>query len=319
MQKNPKYGSEGVYPAYWQDEPLSFVLAKKQHELVKAGMSEDEAYVLAEKHAEKLEHDAYDSMVVVNKTLEAKGAKLPISANKEVGAEVAKWKRVLSTVPYDKLSDADQGEIDHLVQTKILKWNEVERDRRMRDPVFATQFDKLRDAVFPEMAGPRRQEFLDGREDFKVQQLNMFGIASTSQLQTAAPFYYEDYVHFFNRLKDQPYLGKWTERNREKLSRWIIDTLAMKAKLEGKSRIEMQVYLDAIRSQFFPMVKQPHRVKDFSLPSVDEIRSMLYSNDIGYRTEDSKLFVFRSYRLPMLLFPKETLTAIFTADHVRLQ
>jgi hypothetical protein len=321
FQRSPKYNSEGVYPAYWQDEPLSLILAKKQYELVKGGMDEEAAYEEAEKFAEKFEQDAYEELVTLTSALGEKGARLPATANKEVAAEIARWKRILSKHNYAKLSDADQGEIDYLLQTKILKWNQVERDRRMADPIFTMQFETLRDYIFPEIGQSRRKEFHGeyNRDMYKSQQLSVFGIPTATLLQTSSPFFYEDYVYYFNRLKDQPFLAKWNPRSREKFSRWIIDSLGIKHKVGLANRGEVQAYLDNIRAQFFPMIRQPHRVKEFNLPSAELLRTTLYNNDIGYKTDNGKLFVFRFYRLPMLLFPKETLTTVFTSDHDKLR
>ena len=319
LQRTPKFASEGVYPAYWQDEPLALIFAKKQYELIKKGMDEEAAYQQAEKEVFQLEAEAYGEAKAVADMIHEKGAQAPILASEDIAKEIQSWRLRLAKKTYETLDLADQGEIDYFLQTKVLKWSEVERERRMMDPIFAMQFDKLRAEVFPEIAEAKKKKFDSGREDFKTQQLVMLGVQNFSQLQAAQPFYYSDYEEHFNRLREQPYLGRWSEKNREKLSRWIVDTLAMKAKLDGQSRLEMQKYLDTIRSQFFPMVKHPERAAEFQLPSESDLRAVLYRNDVGYKKVDEKLYILRSYRLPMLLFPKETLLTSLTADESKLR
>jgi hypothetical protein len=56
------------------------------------------------------------------------------------------------------------------------------------------------------------------------------------------------------------------------------------------------------------------RVSAFELPSLEEIKAILYANDVGYKSEEGKLFIRRHYKLPMLLFPKETFTTTILAD-----
>ena len=79
--------------------------------------------------------------------------KLPFlaTADKDYGVTMSMFKEMLSKTPYDELDLADQGEIDYFIQTKVLRWNEVERERRMRDPIFVRQFENLRASLLPEI------------------------------------------------------------------------------------------------------------------------------------------------------------------------
>ena len=62
-------------------------------------------------------------------------------------------------------------------------------------------------------------------------------------------------------------------------------------------------YIDSVRSHFFPMLSLPSEARLFSLPTDEEFRAILYSNEVGYKRVNGKLYVRRYYRIPMLLFP----------------
>ena len=70
-------------------------------------------------------------------------------------------------------------------------------------------------------------------------------------LKTQAPFYYDDYLKYFNKLKQQPLLSQWPQRDRQSFSHWIIQALAIKQNLESMPVLESQRYLDCLRAQFF--------------------------------------------------------------------
>ena len=318
LAKNPMYADERVYPAYWQHEPQALTLAKKQYELMEQGMSEEQAYDAAVQHVETLESQVYEDMKALLEKAGQQDARQPFLATADPALleAIAALRAKLKETPYDQLDAADQGEIDHIVQTKVLKWNEVERERRMKDPLFVLQFERLREAVFPEMVVAAAAHRVKSRDDFKNELLNLFAV-SRSRLCTAAPFYYEVYVSFFAKLKAEPLLGRWNERDREVLSRWIIDTLALREIVEKSPTAKVQRYLDDLRAQFFPMVRYPDRAASFDLPSTADFKALLYANDVGYKRDNNKLFVKRFYRIPLLLFPRETFTTALLMDRER--
>jgi hypothetical protein len=193
-----------------------------------------------------------------------------------------------------------------MIQTKILKWNEVERERRMRDPVFVKQFRKLRRQLFPE-----DQQQVDARgktraRKEKADYLQSKFAVDYSKVRAAAPFYLDDYVNFFNKVKAEPNIRKWTLEDRSAVSTWIINTLAIREVLENSSNEAIQTYLDTLKVQFFPMISKPSEARSFTSPTVDSLRKLLYDNDIGYKTEGGKVFVKRFYSIPKLLFPTDT-------------
>jgi len=317
VAKNPMYADEKVYPAYWAHEPQALTLAKKQYELLQKNkdMSEDEAYQKAILFVEELENDSYLKLKSVMDDI--KGSRLPYASDPVLSSLIDSWRAKLAATPYGEMPLADQGEIDWIIQTKVLKWHEVERERRMKDPVFVMQFEKLRAAVFPEISVVSDAARFTEREEYKSKLLTLYGV-NKDRLHTAKPFYYEDYAAYFSRLRDQPMLGRWEESDREALSRWIVDTLAMREVLERRSSNVIQRYIDTLRAHFFPMVRFPDRAASFKLPSAPELRALLYKNDVGYKREEGKLFIRRAYRLPQLLFPKETLTSALLAHQERL-
>ena len=318
MTENPILRDEKVYPAFWQQEPVALTLAKKQYQFIREGMSEDDALKAAQKFVNDLENISYEEIIKINKMMKDKDATDSIFTDPVVHNEILKWRNVIKDTNYEELSLEDKGEIDYFIQTKLLKWREVERERRMKDPVFVWQFNKLRDQVFPKSKEEFEKNVIQKREEFKRNLIDSFNIDANA-LETKSPFYYEDYVSLFNKLSDRPILSRWNERHRDNLSRWIIDTLAFKSLTTSASPAKTQKYLDQIRSQFFPMIKFPGDAASFKLPSVDEMKKILYENGIGYKTEDKKLFIKRFYCLPSLLFPQQTWTIQILNDQEKLR
>jgi hypothetical protein len=317
VAQNALYSDEKVYPAYWAHEPQALTLAKKQYDLLQKNpeLSEDEAYQQAMAHVDELEDKAYSKLKAL--LVDVEGAKLPYASDAQLSALIASWRQKLAATTYNDLPLADQGEIDWIVQTKVLGWHEVERERRMKDPIFVLQFERLRAVVFPEIGAAHAAARLSEHEDFKAKLYTLYGV-NPARLTTARPFFYEEYQRYFSRLREQPMLGRWSDGDREGLSRWIVDCLALREVLERSPSSVIQRYLDALRAQFFPMVRYPARAASFSLPSVQECRQLLYDNDVGYKQVEGKMFVRRAYRLPRLLFPKESLTTALLTDQEKL-
>lgn len=124
---------------------------------------------------------------------------------------------------------------------------------------------------------------------------------------------------FFNKVRNKPQLNQWELSDREEFSKWVINTLAMQHVLDRSNASEVQDYLRELRSLFFPMIRSPHLTQKCVLPSLSEFKALLYNNDIGYKTEEGKLYVRRFYRLPMLMFPQETFQTHVCADLEKLK
>ena len=304
---------ERVYPAFWQHEPLAMVLAKKQHELMRNGLDEDTAYFRAKRYIEELESAAYEEAEEISSVLKSKGATATFAADEDLANEISYWRERLRDIRFSKLLESEKGQIDHMIQTKILKWNEVERERRMQDPIFFRQFDDLRSTIFPEVAAEmnatKMEEVTKQRKVFKSELFNRYRV-NENQLSPATYFFYEDYQYYFNKLKKEPKLMNWSDGDRSTFFRWIVNTLAVRDVLKNSSPSRVQNYLEDIRGKFFPMVKYPENVDSYNVPSIHEMKAILYKNDVGYRNQSDKLFIRRFYRLPALLFPEETAEAI---------
>lgn len=295
------------------------ILARKQYELIKAGVDEESAYQQAVRHVNDLESKSYERLHALREELAAQGAASPTIADVAVAQEIQEWKGRLENSSYADLSDEAQGELDYFLQTKVLKWNEVERERRMKDPTFVIQFNQLRKELFPDSAEAVQREKDQNttlREKILLQQV---GITEKSLTLSNAPFYYEDYVSYFMKVRSMPLLSRWSERDRESLSRWIIEVLAVKEVLSLGEREDSQKYLDCLRAQFFPMIRHPDRAMRFMPPSLADIRKLLYTNDIGYKVDDGKLLIRRFYKLPLLLFPVETFVSKVVSDMDRAE
>jgi hypothetical protein len=318
IARNPILKDEKVYPAFWQHEPQALTLAKKQYELMQTGLDEDSAYNKAVEYIEALESTSYESLRELLDNMEERGAKMPFVADNELSLSISEWKEKLLITSYEDLTFADQGELDQLIQMKILKWNEVERERRMKDPIFAMQFDRLRTIIFPDSDVNRQQSLIKEHENYKNKLLSLYNVTQT-KLVTSSPFYVEDYAAHFAKLKVQPLLSRWSESEREELSRWIINTLAYREIIEKRSSADVQKYLDDLRSHFFPMVRYPELVASMNFPDIQAVKKVLYNNDIGYKSQSDKLFVKRFYKLPVLMFPKETFTTEMLTNQDRLK
>ena len=324
IAKNPLYADEKVYPAYRAHEPQALTLAKKQYEFMELGDSETEAYEKAMKFVEIQENEAYDGlkklMGEIGDSLGGVEVKLPFLATggEDLGIQMALFREQLSKTAYYDLDMADQGEIDYFLQTKVLQWNEVERERRMKDPIFVRQFEKLRSSLLPDTGVASKNAREKRHAEYKEKLLKFYNI-NKARLCTARPFYYEEYASYFSKLKEQPLLGKWNEAERTEFSHWIIDTLAVREMLERNTTNVIQAYLDRLRAHFFPMVKYPDKVKDYELPSQEQMRQLLYDNDIGYKTLEGKTFIRRYYLLPQLTFPLETVATTISSDKKRLR
>jgi hypothetical protein len=309
VERDAIYADERVYPAFWQHEPQAMVLAKKQHQLMRAGLDEETAYVRALRYVEELESAAFEEAEEISAVLKAKGASVSFAADEDLANTITYWRERLIDTRFSKLSEAEKGSIDHMIQTRVLKWNEVERERRMQDPIFSRQFDDLRAAIFPEIAAEvnaaKMEDISKQRIIFKNELFNRYRVNET-QLSPATYFLYEDYQFYFNKLKKEPVLMNWSELDRSTFFRWIVNTLAVRDVLRNSSPSRVQHYLEDIRGKFFPMVTYPEKVSSYHLPEVQDMKAALYKNDVGYRKQNEKLHIRRFYRLPALLFPEET-------------
>lgn len=309
VERDAIYADERVYPAFWQHEPQAMVLAKKQHQLMRNGLDENTAYVRAMRYVEELESAAFEEAEEISAMLKTKGASVSFAADEELADAITYWRERLCDIRFSKLREAEKGEIDHLIQSKVLKWNEVERERRMQDPIFFQQFDELRAAIFPEIAAEvnaaKMEDISKQRKIFKNELFNRYHVNET-QLSPATFFFYEDYQFYFNKLKKEPKLMNWNEGDRSVFFRWIVNTLAVRDVLKNSSPSRVQHYLEDVRSKFFPMVKYPEKVNSYNLPELQDVKASLYKNDVGYRKQNDKLYIRRFYRLPALLFPEET-------------
>jgi hypothetical protein len=92
------------------------------------------------------------------------------------------------------------------------------------------------------------------------------------------------------------------------------ETLAYQDILDARSLKDSRFYLTSLQNQFFPMFKLPSMNGKFKIPGVEEIKRLLYENDVGYQRRDGKLYVRRFYKLPMLLFPTEVCCALIAQD-----
>ena len=313
MERNPIYADERVYPGFWQQEPQALQMAKIQHSLIEAGIDEEEAYHQAVSRVTHLENDSYEGVRKLHDQLSKEGVSISTILSSENTTSIDSFRRLLSTCDYDDLDLADQGNIDYFVQSKILKWNEVERERRMKDPIFVVCFRKLLRSIFPEM---RAYEIGDDKrhEHFKSSLFSFYGVEK-KDMRPSSKFYYEDYKRYFEKIKNAPELHSWSVEELDELTKWITSTVALPHVLQNPS----VSYVELLQNQFFPMLVSNKDAKDFHLPSNDELKALLYENDVGYKNEDDMLYVRRFYMLPSLLFPAEFLAGYLASSNEKVK
>lgn len=328
-EANPLYG-ESVYPAYWQHEPIGLTLAKKQYQFMQQGLDEATAFRRAEEYVDDIESKSYDSLKSLRDAVRKDGAAVPFVNDQELTKELLFWQEHLHNTPYETLEQAEQGEIDHLIQTKILKWNEVERERRMTDPVFFKQFERLRAQLFPLGGAALEKKSKHEIAEYRQRICDLYDV-KYSKVAAKAPFYLEEYVNYYKMMKAQPDLNKWTTTDRSHFTKWINDAVASAGKLEGSASSSdrwannsddikaVQKYLETLRHQFFPMLASPKKAAQLPTLTVESLKRTLYESDIGYKVQDGKVFVRRFYRIPALLFPEETLAAALAGDTDKLE
>lgn len=315
--RNPSY-DDRVYPTFWRHETTRLTIAKKQYQFMQAGDSENEAFRKAEAYVNEIESKSYEELRDLRNALQRVGAQVPFMQNDALASEIQMWREKIQNdcKSYNNLDIADQGELDYFIQTKIMNWNEVERERRMKDPVFARQFRKLRKSIFPD-----NQELVEGKKlerqrfDMSLALEEETGIDLKS-VKASAPFYVEDYIKFFEMFKNQPNVRMWTIKDRAAVSSWIINTLAIRHIVDRAENHTMKQYLDMLKSQYFPMARCPEKAASYATPTVESVRKALYENDVGYKTEQGKLYVRRFYKLPVLLFPVEAMAASLMMSNV---
>ena len=351
IERNPLFVDERVYPAYWEHQITPMAIAKRQYDLMKAGVPEEEAYHKAMDYVQEIENIAYEEMLKILETVVKMGA-TPLITDTRVSAELEQWRERLTTIPYDKLKPGDQGEIDYLIQAKILKWNPVQREIRMKDPPFVEVFNDLRDAIlgidssyydeeveYEELAEVDDQQIIKGEsvkdKEKRESETERKKIFPKGTLIGTNPFYYEDYMFFFRKAMQEPVVFRWSHDDAETLYGWIRGTLATpEDQFAGKTPSAYQRYIDELLYTYFPMVKFPKLRNSFQLPTSNELRKILFANQVGYQTVEPepvaqpeiaegqsathtiehkpprpgvrKLSVHRYYKLPKLLFPIET-------------
>ena len=333
ISKNPLFVGDHVYPAYWRQQPIAMVLAQKQYDLISKGMDEEEAYKVAIKEIDNYENKIYENLKkVTNQIGIAMNAHVPFTTNTEIMSTIENYRMKLMHTKYEDLPLNEQGEIDYFIQTTLLKWNEVDRERRMKDPIFFQAFESLRATLFnnDNIYNTNKNSYENLNENSinkqaeerknMMRQYLILNDLTPDYICTSLPFFYDDYLYYFNRISNQPILKEWSDTERKGLIEWITKTLTYKQNIENKSNETVTSVLDRAQYIFFPMlIHTPSQQGGYTVPSKEEIREVLYSRDIGYKTYKGKLYVKRSYKLPMIFFPAETVATSIITDEDKLR
>ena len=319
--KNLLHADERVYPAYWIHEPSALTLAKKQYELmVDEGLCEDDAYRIALTYVDDIENASYEELKEFRAKLEKNNSLEAFVSAPELVQRINYFKLLVNqSTSYDDLDLAIQGEIDHFIQTKILKWNEVERERRMRDPMFAINFEKVRTIILEDFEQSDDECMIENT----VEKLPM--LTQMANFSTKERFCYQDYAFHFENIKQCILNETCSDLDIKEMDAWCRNTLVMNIfgrKLEDSK--EYEDHVEDIKLNFFPFLKcrrttltnetlnlennvnyqGTENISDFKIPGVATFRCILFRNGIGYQSdEEGKLYVRRFYRIPALLWP----------------
>ncbi len=304
LSRNPLYLDERVYPAYWKEEPEAIVLARKQYNYMTAnGLDENSAYEKALKDVQEMESKSYEDFLSLMKVMKEKGVSGLITQNQELNSKIDKYTKLLEKTPYYSLKLADQGEIDYIIQVDLLKWGELQRERRMKDPIFAARFEELRSIVFPQIKNDMIDLFQSKqhKNEYKQRFKAFYSIdRKKNYFVFKEKFFVEDYVNFYNKLINKD-INSWKDTEKNEFNNWILNTLAMKEVLGECNNDEKNHYLDIVKKAYFPVLSSSDKV----MLTIDHVKSKLYENEISYKKDGNKLHVVRHYKIPAILWPSE--------------
>jgi len=305
LSRNPLYLDERVYPAYWKEEPEAIVLARKQYNyMTTQGLDENSAYEKALKDVQVMESKSYEDFLSLMKLMKNKGVGSLLTQNQELNSKIEKYSKLLENTPYYSLKLADQGEIDYIIQVDLLKWGEVQRERRMKDPIFAARFEELRSIVFPKIQRDMIDLFQSKEHisEYKQRFKQFFNIdKSKNYFNYKEKFFIDDYINFYNRLVKKEF-SQWKENERNELNNWILNTLAVKESLSESNNEEKSQYIEMLKKSYFPVL---YSTSYKTLLTTDYMKKKLFENEISYKKDGYKLHAPRHYRIPAVLWPSE--------------
>ena len=310
MDRDPRYYDEKVMPGHNFDPTEAVTLAKVQYTLMKRGMSEEDAYREATQRVDASENEAFLRLKNVIQLVQKDDPNLQqYLVDPSAKQTLASFKEKLAATPYESLTLSEQGELDKFVHLFILFWNEIERERRMKDPIFAKYYQQLLGLLFP--PNEEYKKLQERKNVEKYVQNILEGSGFDRSYRPKNDFFVEDYLGFYNLLKESPrYDVEWATQDRFSFLGWVDDTLTFKQrKISAKEDTPLQprIYSTRIVLSFFPMILFPSRITQLPTISLDQIRKVCYENEIGYKLDPSsgRLHIRRFYKLPKLLFPIE--------------
>lgn len=352
-----RYADDHVYPTHQMDEPEALTIAKQQYQYMQNGLSEDDALRKATHEMNTTENKAYIELQTLIDKIEANGAHHYQSITKDpiVKEGLETYQKVLADYPYDTLDLGQQGEIDKFIHIYLLHWNEVQREKRMKDFVFYEKYQELLEVLFPRSSiGQKTYEsYLHPRIKKSIfKQLELNDIYHHPQKK----FYIEDYLHFYSLFKKDPlHHTTWELKLRASFITWSRSTLLYQSLLK-KDRNLAKDFNDQMEAYLFPMILFPSRCQDLPNLTLQSIKEICYHNNIGYMrdpnsglggefvsppstdnenklgsdnnddiddevvvNETNKLYVRRFYKLPQLLFPRDHFCATIALDQPKLE
>lgn len=277
------------------------IVAKNMHKMMKDGVPEAEAFRKASQFIHDRDNSAFVELKNLVHTLETEGP-AKFTVHPDIEKSFSFWKTRLATEAYHELASWEQSFLDRFVHFYILKWNDSAREKRMCDEVFAPYYVRLINALFPLDESVKEKQFLKWKENTEE---------TLSHVYAKNPFYVEDYLKFYEKLKTTPnFRMDWSEEDKKQLETWVRHTLCFDSALVTKSgkKMSKEDYQVFVTRVFFPMLAFPKRNRHLPTLTLESMKKALYENQIGYRkgtVQQNKTFVLRFSQIPALLFPRD--------------
>ncbi|CAM9554980.1 unnamed protein product [Discosporangium mesarthrocarpum] len=212
MLEDPLWlGSKGLEPG--GPLPLSHVFAKRQYALMQKGMSQDEAYIQADKAMKRERAEALASVrrMVTEASTVAGGTRPSFIADPATYDGLRQWQAMLDQTSYEDWSIAGKESLDDWLIREVMCWDES-KDKQAKEAGDATaegvraEAARLRVTLFP---STRTREYLCPSD--------VVGLHEQDENWCQELEAFREHVSMIPHEKD------WTRTDRLSLTMWLIN------------------------------------------------------------------------------------------------
>ena len=196
----------------------SMVFVQKQHDFIKRGHTEAEAFKLTEKALVEEESRALKQLEEMTAEARAKGAVPAISAIEREQDGDSRWERLqfwrkeLGESPYETWSHGKQASLDRWLTKDMLGWA-PHQTRYLGQERFMVHLQAVRELIFADVLVPMRQKLKGGGEgEVGLTEEELYGL----RYQTAMGEYREWEGKLVGRRG-----GDWGKEGMEELQQWV--------------------------------------------------------------------------------------------------